>query len=132
MLRTPYTRGIPDWWKIEYFGSVTNANAAASADPDHDGLTNLQEYLAGTDPQSSTSTLRLAIAPGAVSNQVRFSFTAVAGHTYALQVRESLSDGQWTNFFQWNSVSNTQLIEWLDLAEPPQRFFRLVTPNSNP
>ena len=122
--------GLPDLWEIVH---GTNPHLTdADADPDHDGLTNLQEYLAGTDPQSSTSTLRLAIAPGAVSNQVRFSFTAVAGHTYALQVRESLSDGQWTNFFQWNSVSNTQLIEWLDLAEPPQRFFRLVTPNSNP
>lgn len=40
--------GIPDWWEIFYFGGPTNA--VASADPDGDGLTNLEEYYGGTHP----------------------------------------------------------------------------------
>ena len=39
--------GVPDWWKILNYGSISNVNAAASADPDHDGLTNLQDYQLG-------------------------------------------------------------------------------------
>jgi len=41
--------GIPDSWKIKYGFSVTDPGVA-SADPDNDGLTNLQEYQLGTDP----------------------------------------------------------------------------------
>jgi len=40
--------GIPDAWEALY--GLTGANAAADADPDGDGRTNLQEYNAGTNP----------------------------------------------------------------------------------
>jgi Bacterial TSP3 repeat len=39
--------GIPDQWEALY--GVTNPNA----DPDHDGLTNAQEYAYGTDPNNA-------------------------------------------------------------------------------
>lgn len=39
--------GIPDGWEKLYFGNTTQG---ATADPDKDGLTNTQEYAAGTDP----------------------------------------------------------------------------------
>src|SRR5207237_8626353 len=49
--------GIPDWWKQQYFGP--NVNVAdpnfAHADPDGDGLTNYEEFLAGTNPSDSAS-----------------------------------------------------------------------------
>src|SRR5262244_3165096 len=41
--------GIPDSWKIKY-GFDINDPTVASADPDGDGLTNLQEYQLGTNP----------------------------------------------------------------------------------
>lgn len=40
--------GLPDWWETLYFGSATSAGPLD--DPDGDRLTNLQEFLAGTDP----------------------------------------------------------------------------------
>ena len=40
--------GIPDAWEVAY--GLVGANAAADADPDHDGRTNLEEYNAGTNP----------------------------------------------------------------------------------
>jgi alpha-tubulin suppressor-like RCC1 family protein len=45
--------GIPDWWRQQYFGgdgTTTDSTSCASCDPDGDGLTNLQEYQAGRDP----------------------------------------------------------------------------------
>jgi hypothetical protein len=41
--------GIPDSWKIQYGFSITDPGVAG-ADPDNDGLTNLQEYQLGTNP----------------------------------------------------------------------------------
>jgi uncharacterized delta-60 repeat protein len=44
--------GLPDWWQIQYFGAI---GVAPGADPDGDGVTNLQEYEDGTNPTSATS-----------------------------------------------------------------------------
>jgi arylsulfatase A-like enzyme len=40
--------GLPDAWETLYFGSTTAADPAAN--PDHDDLTNLQEFQLGTHP----------------------------------------------------------------------------------
>jgi hypothetical protein len=44
--------GLPDAWELQHFGA-TGQNP--NADPDHDGLTNLQEYQLGTDPLNADS-----------------------------------------------------------------------------
>ena len=43
--------GLDDQWEYRNFGDVTIADSIA--DPDGDGATNLEEYNAGTDPNSS-------------------------------------------------------------------------------
>lgn len=50
--------GIPDWWEEQYFGSITNC--APDADPDGDGMPNLLEYLADTNPTNALSVLRIS------------------------------------------------------------------------
>ncbi len=44
--------GIPDWWEMAYFG---NLNQPASGDFDGDGVSNLDEYLEGTNPTNAAS-----------------------------------------------------------------------------
>lgn len=41
---------IPDSWRLKYFGCIDCPEAAADADPDNDGLTNIEEYRLGTNP----------------------------------------------------------------------------------
>lgn len=43
--------GLPDWWEQKYFGNLTAQSG--TGDPDSDGLTNLREYAAGTNPNDS-------------------------------------------------------------------------------
>jgi hypothetical protein len=47
--------GLPDWWEIKNGLDITRNDA--NEDPDGDGLTNMQEYNAGTSPVSSNSAL---------------------------------------------------------------------------
>jgi autotransporter-associated beta strand protein len=46
-------------WQILWFGSQNNPNAAPGEDPDLDGQTNNDEFLAGTDPTSAASVATL-------------------------------------------------------------------------
>lgn len=50
---------MEDNWERAFFGGLTNALGAASADWDGDGMNNLPEYLAGTDPTNRASYLHL-------------------------------------------------------------------------
>jgi uncharacterized delta-60 repeat protein len=44
--------GLPDVWEMTYFGSLTNS---AYSDSDGDGVSNMQEFLDGTNPTNSAS-----------------------------------------------------------------------------
>jgi subtilisin family serine protease len=48
--------GLPDWWEQLYFG---HTGVDPNADPDGDGMSNWQEYVADTDPRNPGSSLRL-------------------------------------------------------------------------
>ena len=43
---------LPDYWELAYFGNLTNN---ATGDNDGDGISNLDEYLEGTNPADNTS-----------------------------------------------------------------------------
>ncbi len=44
--------GIPDWWRLRYFGSgtTTDSVSCATCDPNGNGVNNQQEYNQGTNP----------------------------------------------------------------------------------
>ena len=78
--------GIPDWWMLQYFGHPTGLasdNTLATQDYDGDGLSNYQEYIAGTDPTSANSVFRVSKI-NLASGLARVTWTSVAGKTYSL------------------------------------------------
>jgi hypothetical protein len=121
--------GIPDSWENAHGLRSGDANDAAE-DPDHDGYTNLQEYIAGTDPQDAQSFLKFSQAATSMDGLMTFTFTAVAGKTYALQYCDSVASGVWLTLTNIPAQSVTQIISVNDAApgEAHQRFYRIVTP----
>ena len=77
--------GIPEAWKIKYFGTTTGPNTGGLEDWDEDGMDNLSEYLAGTNPADSSSLLHFSEAVRSPPNEVAISWWTVAGKLYTIQ-----------------------------------------------
>jgi hypothetical protein len=126
------TDGIPDWWRLAYFDHPTGEDGDSSHagdDADGDGLTNLQEYLAGTSPVDPTSAFRITnIAKAGPDIQVTWS--SVAGKTYQLQRSNSPSAGG-----MWDPVGSPVTAAGSSTTEPdtgaagdPLHFYRVIIP----
>jgi hypothetical protein len=119
--------GIPDDWE-EAHGMNKLVNDAA-LDPDLDGFTNLQEYIAGTDPRFASSRLRLE-SVAAVAGGIEIRFQAVAGRTYSVLYCDALGAGGWQKLADVPAQAASQFISVSDSAPltQGQRYYRLVTP----
>ncbi len=117
---------MPDLWEIAN-GLNPNVNDA-DLDPDGDGMTNWQEYIAGTDPRDPLSYLKVdQISSGAGS--AVFRFTAISNRTYTVLYRSNLSAGPWSSLTNI-SLRLTNHVETVidSSAGAGSRYYRLATP----
>jgi lysophospholipase L1-like esterase len=114
-------------WRLANFGTVANSgNAADSADPDGDGLTNTQEFTSGTNPNSAASALKVAQVQTSGSNLV-VSFPTVSGKTYRLERSDTLQNGSWSTV-QDNIAGTGGVLQITDpgAAAQSKRFYRVI------
>lgn len=118
---------ISDEYKIKFFGSFNSRWAAADADPDNDGVTNLQEYLAGKNPAK----LRLHNLGAGWSDEVKQHQFAVrwfsrTGMHYSVERATSLQAGDWTKVGE--QVGNDDIQEVLDsnVGTNKTQFYRVI------
>ena len=76
--------GIPAWWLIQYFGSTNAVGGGAGDDPDQDGMNNLSEYLAGTNPTNRNSVLRMSNYVDAAGSKVIVTWPSASNKYYSL------------------------------------------------
>lgn len=78
-------RGVTDAWEIQYFGQTNRITAVS--DYDHDGLSDVQEFMAGTNPTNATSCLNMSGGSSAgVSNGVfQVEWQSVADKFYLIE-----------------------------------------------
>ncbi len=79
--------GIPDGWEAEH--GLNKDVADADADPDQDGVDNLHEYFARTDPRSPQSVFRLNGMTRTASGQFLMEWDSVEGVTYRVESGET-------------------------------------------
>jgi autotransporter-associated beta strand protein len=120
-------------WQIDYFSSTTNPAAAPDADPDGDGMSNTNEFLAGTNPTNSLSALRI-ISVLAQSNDVNITWATAGGRTNAVQATAGDGSGGYSTNF--NDISGSIIIpgsgdvttNYTDIGgatNSPSRYYRI-------
>lgn len=121
--------GMPDAWE-EGHGLAPDSALDATLDPDTDGLNNLQEFLAGTDPRDAASVVRISsIQRG--DGQLRLTFAAVRGKAYHLQAGELLSGGRWLTVASLEPAPLTGPRELVIPAPAaPATWYRLLIPTN--
>jgi hypothetical protein len=120
--------GLPDDWENFY---LDNLSAGANDDTDGDGMKNLDESRAGTDPSQAASALRLLLCTRDGSGRTTLRFSHAASRRYTAEFTE--------DFQTWSALANgpvyllgTNLAEWVDGASAPKRFYRLRAEELHP
>jgi hypothetical protein len=125
--------GLPDAWQIRYFGCVTCSQAAPSADPDHDGFTNLEEFEAGSDPTNALSSPFRITSITRQSNDMLLAWTTVGGSTNVVQATSGVSGSYATNFVNisplidvaGSGLMSTNYLDADGATNGPARYYRV-------
>lgn len=117
--------GMPDRWEL--LNDTDPFVDDADVDADHDGLRNLAEWVAGTDPQDRESSLKIdAIQRG--GDSVAIQFTAVANRSYSLLRASSPDATVWLKAADVSAATTNRLCTLDQSAASGSTFYRLVTP----
>ncbi len=112
--------GIPAYWETEYFGGPTNANP--SEDGDLDGTSNLDEYIAMTDPGNDGSVFKVE---GSFSNGIsNLSFPAYYARRYTMALTTNLTEGSWSNLLYEVPGTDAEIV-LVETNNYPEAFYKL-------
>ena len=110
--------GLPDSWMTTHFSNATPTpgTSSTSDDPDNDGYTNLQEYLAGTDPNDVNSHPKItSFSP------TQIQWTGQLFDYYELQASTDLKTWNTVRHVVMDGATGT-LTDFTDTASPIQTF----------
>lgn len=100
---------------------------------DGDGVSNLQEYLAGTDPTNANSVLKITqVSSDASTGSFTLVFPSVLGKTYTYDYKNELTDANWISpGATYNGTGNDVTLNFSasDLGGQSRRFFRIRVVN---
>ena len=105
-----YSDGIPDSWRLRYFGTIYNDLSVSNANADGTCMNNWQKYVAGLDPTDPTSLLNEGTDQPMAQNQQDFVlyWPTVSGKTYIVQRSANLFPPKWISI-STNSGTGTYM-----------------------
>ncbi|MCK5849961.1 MAG: hypothetical protein KAH23_03525, partial [Kiritimatiellae bacterium] len=96
---------------------------ATDPDDDNDGMSDVDEILAGTDPLDQDSVFQiseLSIQDGSL----HLEFQSVNGRMYSVEYKNDLTNSTWLNL-STNISGDGSVLDILDTLDPQKRFYRL-------
>jgi hypothetical protein len=114
---------MSDAWEMQFFGSVST-NRTQFTDTDGDGMTDLAEFLAGTNPTNAASKLNFILPLAQADNVFQLRWSTVPGHIY--QVQSTTNPPVWTPLSAWLQAKGSNSA-FLVTNSPPgtNRMFRI-------
>lgn len=118
--------GLPDGWEIANGLNPLSATGddGPDGDPDGDGFTNYQEYLAGTSPRNPKSALLLSVMREA-PNAAVLTFPSGPSRTLTVLYRDNLNVGAWRVLITLTAPVEGGTMIWRDPPTNSTRFYRL-------
>ena len=119
--------GLPDDWEKFY---LRNLDAGAGEDSDRDGMTNADEWVAGTDPDNAASLLRILSAEYDSEGNARLRFPVAPSRSY--RVEFGGQPGGWISAQGELTFPEPGIAEFHELKQtdppfgPPAAFYRVV------
>jgi len=114
---------ISDEWKTSFFGDATSPLADDLADPDADGVPNVLEYFAGTNPTQSGSRVQLAPGRRNGGQDLAFQLLSAPGKLYVLEGNSNLLNPNWLPIA--TNLGDGQVQEFIQSNPGSLRFYRL-------
>ena len=119
-----YGDGIPDLWRLRWFGTVNNILSVSNACPSGDGINNWQKYVAGVDPNTPNDFPSLnSKAPVPAGANAAIHWPTVNGKQYVILRSSSLFPGSWSAIAT-NTGTGTDM-EFDDTTASQTRFYRV-------
>lgn len=113
-------------WRFSRFGTTANTGSSAdAADPDGDGSSNSDEYVAGTDPLDRASVFK-TLAFNQAGAASTLTVAGKASRTYVLERRASLTAGVWESVTSAGPLTVDGTVTLTDPATPAGNIFYRV------
>ncbi len=120
-----YGDGIPDWWRLLWFGTTNNLLSVSNACPSGDGISNWKKFVAGVDPNVANNFPSLhpkPVVPAGYTAAIHWP--TVSGVTYVIQRASSLYGTNWTAIS--TNIGTGQDLEYDDTSAGQSKFYRVL------